>query len=114
MERKNNLSNNLRAYQELRKKNSEEFSQELNIPKSTLRSIIASGNTTLYTAIHIANALEITLDELVYGEVPPGIRSQMRWLLHKAQWYAKLPFEKQDRVLYHMNELLKILTINCE
>ena len=112
MERKNNLSENLKAYQELYWKNKDagEFSSEFHIPKSTFRSIIDSGNTTLYTAIRIADGLGITLDELVFGEAPTQSLGQMQWFLQGTDWFAKLSPEKQRSALYHMGEIMKIIT----
>lgn len=45
-----------------------EFSEELGIPKSTMQPILKTGNTTLNTAVSIASALDVSLDELIRGE----------------------------------------------
>ena len=51
MEKCNNLSKNLKAYQNIRSLSLMEFSKELDIPMSTLKAILKDGNTTLATAI---------------------------------------------------------------
>ena len=109
MEKKNNLSNNLKMYQRLRNKTMSEFSEELSIPRATLRSILSSGNTTLYTAIQIASALHVSLDELVFGDSGRETFSRIQGLLNQMSWYDTLPPEKQASALYHITELLKLL-----
>ena len=86
-----------------------EFSEELSIPRATLRSILNSGNTTLYTAIQIADALHVSLDELVFGDSGREESSRIQGLLNQMNWYDELPPEKQASALYHMTELLKLL-----
>ena len=70
MEKSNFLSENLKAYQMAHSKSLLEFSEELGIPKSTIQSIISDGNTTLDTLIRMAKALDASLDELVFGDLP--------------------------------------------
>ena len=42
----------------------------MGIPKSTVQAIMMDGNTTVDTLIRMANALNISLDDLVFGESP--------------------------------------------
>lgn len=110
MERNNLLSSNLRAYQTAHNKSLLEFSEELGIPKSTIQSIISDGNTTLDTLIRMANALDVSLDELVFGNFP--IRQKqlhdLQYFLHEIGCFTKLPPEKQEVFRCHLNELLKL------
>ena len=66
MER-NNLSKNLRDFQTEMRKTLMEFSKEPGIAKSTVQSAMEGGNTTLDTAIRMAEQLGVTLDDLVFG-----------------------------------------------
>ena len=108
MERTNNLSSNLKAYQTTRGKNLAEFSAELGIPRSTVQSAMAEGNTTLDTLIRMAVALQVTLDELVFGSVPAKADKLLRFL-RPLHWFASLSLEKQTRFRYHLGEILKLL-----
>lgn len=111
MGKNNLLSENLKAYQMARSKSLLEFSEELGIPKSTIQSIISDGNTTLDTLIRLANALDVSLDELVFGNFP--IRQKqlhdLQYFLHEVGCFTKLPPEKQEMFCYHLGELLRLL-----
>lgn len=70
MERKSRLADNLNAYRIVHHLSLEKFALKLKIPKTTLQSAISSRNATLYTLVRIANALNCSLDELVFGQFP--------------------------------------------
>lgn len=109
MERNNHLSDNLKAYQNARGKNLAEFSEELGVAKSTVQSVMVEGNTTVDTLIRIANSLHVSLDELVFGELPAKLLGDVHYFLREVDWFAKLPEEKQKKFRYHLDELLKLL-----
>lgn len=64
-----------------------DFARELSIPKSTIQAAMADGNTTLDTLIRIANALGVSLDELVFGTVSIEAAGKARCLLRQVEWY---------------------------
>ena len=66
-----NLGINLRNLRKARGLSMMELSSELDIPKSTLQSIMDGGQTTLYTAMHISRKLRIPLDTLTNGVLSP-------------------------------------------
>ena len=107
MVKSNNLSNNLKAYQQLRDSSLTEFSEELGIPKSTLRAVMRDGNTTLDTAIRLAEGLGVSLDELVYDERLPDRIGLAQLLLRGLGWYASLPDDTRTAVAFHIGEILK-------
>lgn len=109
MKRKNNLSKNLRTYQEFRGYTQAELSRELGVPKSTLQSVLSDGNTTLETLIHFAEALNISLDELVYEQRMPEICARIRCLMHEFEWYSDLSPEQQEAAWFHVSELIRIM-----
>ncbi len=111
MEKSNLLSSNLRAYQTARNKSLLEFSDELGIPKSTVQSIMLYGNTTLDTLIRLAKALDVSLDELAFGDLPTKQKQlhDLQYFLHEVSWFTKLPPEKQEMFCYHLGELLRLL-----
>ena len=110
MERNNQLSDNLKAYQRERDKTLSEFSRELGIAKSTLQSVMTDGNTTVDTLIRIANALDLTLDALVFGVSQEARMDQLEDVLSKLDWYACLPVQKQTLFRYQLNKLLQLLS----
>ena len=67
MDRTNQLAQRLHELQFDRRMTQAQFSREIGLPRSTLQSIMTDGNTTVDTLIRIANALEVSLDELVFG-----------------------------------------------
>lgn len=109
VEKYNNLSDNLRAYQNKRKNTLSEFSKELGIAKSTLQSVMMDGNTTVDTLIRIASALKVTLDELVFGNAGPKETDRVQCLLNEMKWYIDMPTEKQEKFRSHLNEMLNLL-----
>lgn len=65
MEKHEIFAKNLAAIQAYRGQSLDEFALDIGIPKSTLQSVRASGNTTLNTALLIAEGLGMSLDSLV-------------------------------------------------
>ncbi len=109
MERNNHLSDNLKAYQRVRNKNLAGFSVELGITRSTVQSIMVDGNTTVDTLVRMANALHVSLDELVFGELPTKRLDDVQHFLNDVGWFVKLSPEKQESFRYHLETLLKLL-----
>ena len=86
-----------------------EFSEELGIPKSTMQPILKTGNTTLNTAVSIASALDVSLDELIRGE---DAFEQTRFITLAGQMFEKfdrLDAEEQELILHHINEIFGIV-----
>ena len=110
VKRKNNLSNNLKAFQKARHITQTEFAQALNMPKSTLQAVMLDGNTTLETLIHLADALDVSLDELVFSTDVPKKEGVLRWLLAGLSWYASQSPERQELLLGHIKGILELLT----
>ena len=110
MKRKNLLSDNLRAFQRARHITQAEFARELDVPKSTLQTVMESGNTTLDTLINISERLNISLDELVFGTELPNRERLVEALLHSLSWFAEQPAARQKALCYHFNSILNILT----
>ena len=109
MERDNHLSDNLKAYQRARDETLTEFSSYLGIARSTLRSVMVDGNTTVDTLVRIANALGVTLNELVFGRVPPAWMDRLQGLVSTMGWYVQLPAYKQGLLLYHLSGICLLM-----
>ena len=84
------IAENLKCYQELHKYSLAEFAGKLGVPKSTLQSVMQDGNTTLDTLIKIQQGLNISLDELVYGEMSNLLSGGMHELLKGISKYADM------------------------
>ncbi len=103
MEQYNHLAENLRLYQQMRDETLAEFSAELGIARSTLQSILIDGNTTVDTLIRLHNSMHLSLDELVFGEHTDGASTAD--IFAAQRWFAELPPEKQNQVMFHLNAL---------
>ena len=109
MKRDNHLSDNLKAYQREQGKTLSEFSRDIGVAKSTLQSVMVDGNTTVDTLIRIANALGVTLDELVFGNIQRVEIDTVRKVLSEVEWYVQIPGDKQEKMVYHLSELMKLI-----
>ena len=105
MKRSNHLSKNLKVFQQERGKTQAEFSEELGIPKSTVQAIKVDGNTTVDTLIRMANALNVSLVDLLFGELPLKKIHDVQRFLCDVGWFMKLNAEKQEKFRYHLGEL---------
>ena len=114
MEKDNNLSNTLKTLCRERGKSLAEFSSELGIPKTTMQSVINTGNTSLDTLIRLSNASGLSLDELVFGEVLAQYGIHVSTMLRNLDCYSKLPEKKQKLFRYHLDELLKLVGYDSE
>ena len=110
MERINRLAENLRIYQRERGKTMAEFSAELGIARSTLQSVMMDGNTTADTLIRVANGLNVTLDELVFGDgSKPAQTDRMQGMLDHMDFYVRMSAQKRLRFREYLDKLLNLL-----
>lgn len=109
----NYMAKNLRYYKELRKLTMKEFAAQLDIPLSTLRTILKHGNTTLHTAIQISRKLGVSLDMLVSDHNLPDKLFFMEQMQRSASWFANLPADKKDAFADIMTDMWNMV-INME
>ena len=110
VKRKNHLASNLKAFQRARHITQAEFARELDVPKSTLQTVMDSGNTTLETLINISESLNVSLDELVFGAEMSNRERLVEALLRSISWFTEQPADRQKELCYHINSILNILT----
>ena len=110
MKRGNHLSENLKAFQKARQITQAEFARELDVPKSTLQTVMDSGNTTLDTLINISENLNVSLDELVFGAELSNRERLVEALLRSLGWFTEQPADRQTALCYHINNILNLLT----
>lgn len=109
MEDTNLLAQNLKHYQQLRGLTMSEFARELDISKSTLRSILKHGNTTIDTATRISRSLNISLDTLISDETFPEKIFILNHMQKALAWFARLPDEKQAEVSSLLAQIWEVL-----
>ncbi len=100
---------NLRALKEERKLSLTEFSNALDIPRTTLQSVLETGQTTLDTACRISEALKIPLSVLTDERFPMENVPVLHGFLTIFGWYCGLPQEKKQHVANHLEWLLEDL-----
>ena len=98
MKRTNLLSANLRMYRKMKNLTLTEFSQEIDIPKSTLRAVLKDGNTTLDTAMRISAGMKAPLDRLVYDEQFSDRLFILEHMEKSGSWLASFPEEKREKI----------------
>ncbi len=109
MDKTNNLAKNLELIRKSQNESLAEFSERIGIPRSTLQSIMAEGNTTLDTAIRISEALNVPIDTLLNDENMENKLEIVQWVLEGSIWFNALPDDKKMGIKYHMEGLLEVL-----
>jgi len=109
MNTNNNLAANLNSYRKFRKLSVNQLAKELDIPVSTLRSILNNGNTTLDTVIRISRSTGLGLDALVYS---PSFSQELFILQHMENmisWNTTLTTEKKEKIADFMIKMWESL-----
>lgn len=109
MNKYNCLAQNLKKYRELRRISMKAFAEELDMPLSTLRTILKDGNTTLHTAIHISQSLGVSLDMLVGSSCFSDKLFILDYMKKTCQWFSQLPPETRDDIAAHLVSIWKAL-----
>ena len=74
------------------------FSEQLDMSRSTVQSVLDEGQTTLDTACRIANALRLPLCTMTGGTLSPERVDVLHGLLLMADWYHSLNAESQKNI----------------
>lgn len=109
MEKHEIFAKNLAAIQAYRGQSLEEFALDLGIPKTTLRSVRASGNTTLNTALLIAEGLGVSLDSLVGDAALPEKTQLTRYLIQSFDRLQTLSPKEREEVFRHFHQILAVI-----
>lgn len=108
-EKHENFAENLRNLRAMFGLSMSEFSKELDIPKSTLQTVLATGQTTLNTAIRISESLGIPLDVLTDRSMTSNQFKMLERLLYQFDWYLKLSESQQRDVCFYISALIKLV-----
>ena len=103
------FSKNLEAIREFNGQSIAEFAQEVGIAKSTLHSVRISGNTTLDTAIRIAEGLNLPLDSLVRDNHLSEKVNIIQYLLRSIDWFRALSKSEQEEAILHFQKILEAI-----
>ncbi len=109
MNAQQNLAKNLSQQRVSLRMSLEEFSQELGIPKSTLHSILKTGNTTVNTLVQIAQHLHISIDALLGTNLSEDPSTPCMVFFPLFDCYSKLPAERQSLFRIYLSLLLEVL-----
>ena len=109
MDIKRNLSNSLRALCEARSLTLQEFAEEINIPRTTLQSIFAEGNTTLETLMRISEGTGLPPEMLLQDDIAPRKISAARWLLQGIECYDALTEFQQQRLADYIDGIMEVV-----
>lgn len=100
----NYLARNLKSYQIFRNITIRQLASELGIPLSTLRTVMQEGNTTMDTAMRIANSLNISLDALISNDKPLSEHITnsknpcINQIINADIWLSDFPANKRDDI----------------
>jgi len=109
MSKKETFVQNLTALCNFRNQSLSEFSKELDIPISTLKYVMSEGNTTLDTAIHISEALNLPLDSLLSDTSITEKLGIVHWTLQTVEWYGQLSEAKQRETISLVEQIIQIV-----
>lgn len=101
------FAENLRNIRTARGLSLAEFAEKLDVPKSTLQAIMEDGQTTLNTAIRIADHLGVPLDTLINGKMSERQIRMLDGFMSQLEWYGKLPKDRQEEAIAHINALIE-------
>ncbi len=115
VEKCNNFFKNLETIQHITTGSLSKFADSINVPYSTLQSAMNRRNTTLYTALRIAEGLNAPLNTLTDKLITTMPITQDQIALVSAflkifKWFDALSVEDQKTVIYHTGSILEILT----
>lgn len=109
MEKHKIFARNLEIIRKINGQSIAELAKDIDIPKSTLQSVRMSGNTTLDTAVRIADGLRLPLDSLTSDQNLAEKVDIVQHLLQSVEWFRDLSADDQDEVLLHFRRILEVL-----
>lgn len=109
MENNEIFAMNLTAIQKDQGQSLQMFADKLNLSKSTLQSVCASGNATLDTAMRIADSLGLPLDSLV-GDASLLEKTRLvRSMIQSLDWFRPLTRSEQEEVIGYFQRILEVV-----
>ena len=109
MDIKRNLSNSLKALCEARNITLQELAEEINIPRSTLQSVLAEGNTTLETLGRISDGTGLPPEMLLQNDGASRKVGIARWVLQGIECYDALSDFQQQRLADYIDGIMEVV-----
>lgn len=110
LNKQQNFAKNLRAIQRANGLSLSEFAEWAKVSKSTMQSVLVSGNTTLYTAIRIAEGLGIPLGRLVEGDHFTEHLDGTQHLIQATNWFHDLSSSERDEAINCFQRLMGLIS----
>ena len=106
---KRNLSNSLKALCEARNITLQELAEEIDIPRTTLQSVIAEGNTTLETLGRISDGTGLPPEMLLHNDGASRKIGIARWVLQGIECYDALPELQQQKLADYIDGIMEVV-----
>lgn len=107
-ENPNYFASNLSLIREFHGWSMSRFAKETSVPKSTLQSVLAKGQSNLDTALCIARHLGIPLDILTNTLLSPQDIKVVHSIFHMFGWYSQLTNEGQREASMCFQSLFRL------
>lgn len=109
MNHTSNFCSNLRIIKKESKLSLTKFSERLQIPRTTMQSVLNDGQTTLDTACRISNALQLPLSTLTSGLLNQEQADVMKASFIFLNWFDRLSGAEQEKVRLGFTIIMEVL-----
>ena len=103
------FKDNLRAVKEKNNLPLMKFSKKLNMPQTTVHSIIQEGQTTPNTACKMANALQMPLCTMPGGKLEDYKAEVIHGFMNTCAWYGNMADNKRTIVCKAFADIISVL-----
>ena len=79
------------------------------VPLPSAVTTIISPTSISSEVVEVNVSSEITLDELVFGNIQRVEIDAVRKVLSEVEWYVQIPGDKQEKIVYHLSELMMLI-----
>ena len=108
-ENPNYFANNLNLIRDFNRWSMAEFAEETCVPKSTLQTVLTTGQSSLDTALRIARKLGIPLDILTGTVLSPSELEAAHHIFRTLDWFSHLPCDDQQEAFRCLQSLLSLI-----
>ncbi len=109
MDKHENFKKNIRMILQAEHLSIAELSRKTGVPRTTIQSVLRDGQTTLNTALRIADGLGIPFSVLTDSTPEAEQRQLLHELFSLFGWFNQLSSSDQQIILEHMRPILEVL-----
>lgn len=109
MDKHENFRKNIRTILQAEHLSITELSQKTGVPRSTIQSVLRDGQTTLNTALRLADGLGIPISVLIDSSPDTDQLQLLHGLFSLLGWFNRLSYRDQQTILEHMRPILEVL-----